>query len=137
MTGRVLGDDTAVILRRALDGLALRHEVISRNIANVDTPGFKASTVTFEQQLQRLIQQGEGDLALVTTDAGHLAAPTTESTQAQIIQRNNLTLREDGNNVDIEREMIELAETNLRYAAASQLLNRKLSLLRLIVNDGR
>ena len=137
MANRILGDDTTVALQRALDGLALRQQVISRNIANVDTPGYKASTVSFEQQLQRVLHNDGGDLTPTRTRPGHLAAPAPESVSPRVTQRTNLTMRRDGNNVDIEREMTDLVETTLRYSATASILNRKMALLRFIVSEGQ
>lgn len=135
MTNRILGDDTTLVLQRALDGLALRQQVISRNIANVDTPGYKASTVSFEGQLQRALD--DGGTSLTRTSAGHLAAPASEAAPTRVTERTGLTMRQDGNNVDIEREMTDLVETTLRYSAATRIMNRKLALLRFIVSEGQ
>ena len=137
MANRILGDNTTATLQRALDGLALRQQVISRNIANVDTPGYKASTVSFERQLQQALHDGEGGLTPTRTHAGHLAAPAPDPSSPRVTQRTNLTMRRDGNNVDIEREMNDLVETTLRYSAMTRILNRKLALLRFVISEGQ
>jgi len=137
MANQILGGDTTVALKRALDGLALRQQVISRNIANVDTPGYKASTVSFEQQLQHALRDDGRGLTPTRTSPGHLAAPAPEPASPRVTQRTNLTMRRDGNNVDIEREMIDLVETTLRYSATTRILNRKLALLRFVISEGQ
>lgn len=137
MANQILGDNTMVTLQRALDGLALRQQVISRNIANVDTPGYKASTVSFEQQLQHALRDDGGNPTPTRTSPGHLAAPASESASPRVTQRTNLTVRRDGNNVDIEREMTDLVETTLRYSATTRILNRKLALLRFVISEGQ
>jgi flagellar basal-body rod protein FlgB len=124
-------------LHRALDGLSLRQQTISNNLANADTPGFKAQQVQFEDALQQAIQRGQGgDLPLATTEPGHI------DDLAEIQDRPRTTTlggayRADGNTVDVEREMSDLAETQISYSAATRLMNTKLAFLRSIVSDGR
>ncbi|MDD5090603.1 MAG: flagellar basal body protein, partial [Candidatus Wallbacteria bacterium] len=50
---QIFGDDTQVVLEKGLDVAALRHQVITQNIANVNTPGYKLKDVSFEDQLNR------------------------------------------------------------------------------------
>ncbi len=113
-----LFDATMAQLSYGLDGLSQRQDIISTNIANVDTPGYLTHDVNFEQSLQSAIQQGTGNpLAVVP---GALPAPTT---------RNDLQVRNDGNNVDVNQQMIEMAQTSLRYQTAGQMISGKFSLL--------
>jgi flagellar basal-body rod protein FlgB len=115
-------------LKQSLNGLAERQRVIAGNIANVDTPGYKAKAVDFEQQLNealsrtRQIGPGGGRMSDIS--------PTVTYDYAA-------TVRNDGNNVDVDLQMAEMAETSLRYEAASQMLAKKYSLLRDIITEGR
>ncbi|MGQ9674960.1 MAG: flagellar basal body rod protein FlgB [Chloroflexota bacterium] len=132
-------DPTARCLKMALDGLSLRQQVTSNNIANVDTPGFKGGEVNFEAQLRRALRR-DGAGALKVTHPAHFAfAGESQSAidKPLVTQSNNLTLRNDGNNVDIEREMAKLAETTITYSAVSQQMAAKLSLLKSIISEGR
>lgn len=126
-------------LSTALDGLSLRQRVTGNNIANVDTPGYKAQFVKFEDQLQQALRSelDQPGLPLKTTNPGHL--PFSPSPGAQFIEvgQNDNNLRNDGNNVDIDLEMTSLAETSLRYQALAQLTASKLGLLKNIVRGGR
>lgn len=115
----------------ALDGLALRQEVIGRNLANVDTPKYQAQTVSFEETLQRL-EQPSPTLALAMTHAGHLAPRSSQTEAVQIANRTGGSSRADGNNVDVDQELTEMAETGIRYQAMSQLVSKKLLLLKSI-----
>lgn len=127
-----------VLLQAALDGLAARQRVISNNVANVDTPGFKASQVTFEGALRRAMGIEDGGLPLAKVQHG-LAGPDDQLADLTpvVVQSNQVTRRVDGNNVDIDQQMVELAETNITYNALAQLTGARLQLLRSVINDGR
>lgn len=131
--------DPTLILVRALDALALRQQVTASNIANADTPGFRASEVRFEDILQRALATRPGELSLARTDPRHLLAGGIDAAQVepQVVELSNTRLRNDGNNVDIDREMGLLAETTLRYNAVTEALARRLAMQRLIASDGR
>ena len=133
------GIDPTRIMAQALDGLALRQRVTANNVANADTPRFKASRVTFEETLrQRLHNEPGGNLNLVRTHAAHLPVDTADDARpARIVEMRGTTMRNDGNNVDIEQQMGILAETTMRYSAVSEALARKLAIMRTIASDGR
>jgi flagellar basal-body rod protein FlgB len=117
----------------ALDGLALRQQVISRNLANVDTPEYQAQQVTFEAAMQRA-ESGQARLSvgLTKTDAAHLSPKTEQTGLVQLSAREGNSLRADGNNVNVDQELTQMAETNIRYQAMSQLVSKKLLLLKSI-----
>lgn len=123
----------------ALDGLSLRQRVTSNNIANIDTPNFKAQYVTFEEQLQRALKNNDAEagLPLKTTEAGHIKFQARPGSNLIEVGRNASDLRNDGNNVDIDLEMTTLAETTMRYQALAQLTASKFGLLKNIVRGGR
>ncbi len=131
----IFNDSTMQVLRRALDGLSLRQQVMSNNIANVDTPGFKAQDVIFEDALRQAIARGQGDnLLLMKTSPAHLdAGPTT--VQPEVVSLDGAA-RADGNTVDIDYEMSRLAETQIAYDATARLVNMRLALLRSVVQGG-
>lgn len=126
-------------LSTALDGLSLRQRVTSNNIANVDTPGYKAQFVSFEDQLQRALHAETTDptIQLAATNTAHLQHSPVAGTPFSRVDNNGSDLRNDANNVDIDLEMTTLAETTLRYQALAQLTTNKLALLKNIVRGGR
>ena len=141
MSDHLLFDDAALrTTQTALDGLALRQQVISRNLANIDTPGYQAQTVTFEaalQQAQNTTGQPQPQLALAATEPAHLVGTTSAPIDPVAVEaRQGGTQRVDGNNVDIDVELTQMAETGVRYQALTQLASNKLSLLRTI-SQGR
>ena len=137
MAGITLNDNATQSLLTALDGLSVRQRVIANNLANINTPGFKASDVDFASQLEKAMQPDTG-MQMVSTQVGHLsAAARSEPTQAQIITRNDTSQRFDGNNVDLEKEMTCLTETLLHYQTATKMVSSRLALLRTVINEGR
>jgi len=112
------GDVVYTALKVVLDGCLIRHQVISNNIANVDTPGFKRSNVVFEQKLRDLIKER------------NISAHRIRKLRPETVIDRSSAWREDFNNVDIEREMMELSKNTLKYKIYVQLLSRKLGKIR-------
>jgi flagellar basal-body rod protein FlgB len=125
------------LLERSLDAASLRQKVLSHNIANIDTPNFKRSDVSFEKTLQQVLA---GDtLALRRTDERHIptGASSEQEVRPQVYQDQSTTMRNDGNNVDIDSEMTNLATNQIQYNALVAQLNHKFALLRYAVNEGK
>lgn len=128
----MIDDASMQAARIALDGLSQRQQVISHNLANVDTPGYKAQMVSFEGALNRALSQNKSSIQMQTTSEGHIAGSGSGSMAIQITERPGGSTRADGNNVDIDTELIDQTETGLRYQAISQVLSKKLILLKAI-----
>ncbi|MBA4180992.1 MAG: flagellar basal body rod protein FlgB [Anaerolinea sp.] len=127
-----LGDSTIGTVTGWLKGLGRRQEAISSNIANIDTPGYKRQDVAFESELRR--QAGRGATGLATTDSRHISSGSKLRNQLGLDPAQMLTSsRMDGNNVDIDQEMIALADTQMRYQAASSALSSKLRTIRNVI----
>lgn len=124
------------LISAALDGLALRQRVISENIANVSTPGYKAAKVTFEDALRAAARRRDPSDRTSNSEA---MDPTARSADLspRIFRPTGSTRRLDGNTVDIDQEMVELAETNIRFNALAQLATARFRALHTIVTDGR
>ena len=122
-------------LQTALDGLALRQQVITRNLANVDTPGYQAQSVTFEEALQSAQNPSrQPALKLALTQPAHLVGTQLQPREpVSVGERQGGTERADGNNVDVDVELTQMAETGIRYQAMTQLLTRKYQNLRAII----
>ena len=143
----LFNDPTQRAMRTALTGLQQRQQAIANNIANVDTPNYRAKGVAFEDALQAELGGPPKTpprlqrLGLDATDARHIqvkpvargaidARPVTFDTA-------DGTLRNDGNTVDVDREMSKLAETTILYNAMGQMTAGRLSLLRSAIREGR
>jgi flagellar basal-body rod protein FlgB len=129
------------ILEKSLNAASTQHKMISNNIANVDTPGFKGSEVVFQSKLQQVLNNREKSyLQLNVTHPNHIPlTPELSITELQpeVMTRTESTARNDGNNVDIDAEMARLAENTVYYTTVAQLLTGKLNTLRSVINDGR
>ena len=122
------------VLSGALSASSLRQKVIAHNLANFNTPGFKRYTVCFEEQLARA--QGMRALSLERTHCRHLGGGAGE--QVPVVQTDRSAARRvDGNNVDLEEEMIALVTNQLRYNACVQQVNSRFNRWRYVINEGR
>ena len=129
MSDSLFSDSAMRAARLALDGLSLRQQSISRNLANVDTPGYQAQTVNFEEALKRLTQP-DGSLKLAVTNASHLASSETSQAGFSLVTREGGSFRADQNNVDVDVEMTDMSEVGIQYQAVSQAVSQKLLLLK-------
>lgn len=132
--GNMVSDSSMNAARMALDGLAMRQQMISRNIANVDTPGFTAQQVNFEQVVKQALQQAEKP-AMNITHAAHFQTDPAAPTGVTFTSRPGGSTREDGNNVDIDNELIDMNETALRYQALTQMISQKFQLIKSIATS--
>ncbi len=124
-------DNAFLAARTALDGLMRRQTIIGQNLANVDTPGYKAQDVDFESTLQRALRQNQSDLAVKRTDNKHMNLNTTTGVGlTQVQQRVGGSEREDGNNVSIDLELSQMAETGIRYQTLTSLVSSKFEVLK-------
>lgn len=121
------------VLEKGLDASSLRQKVLTDNVANVDTPEFKRSDVNFQAVLGTVLGEAAGTLPLRRTVPQHLAGLTGEG-QA-VVEDNATTLRNDGNNVDIDREMTNVAENGLYYNSVTRTLTSQLGYLRMVIQE--
>jgi flagellar basal-body rod protein FlgB len=112
-------------LQAAMSGLAARQRTIANNVANVDTPGFKASEVRFEDVLSQAVTRAKPGTS-VDQSSLNAAARATNQVDAT-------TSRADGNNVDIDQQMEMLSEANLNYSALTQVMSTRLGILRNVI----
>jgi len=116
-------------LERALDYHLERQNVLNGNVANVNTPGYKA------RDLVQPAQASEGKLALQTTNGQHLAAGGAND-GAQMVEDTTSPAGLDGNTVTLEKEMSKMMANSLRYDAATEVISRRLAMLRYAASDG-
>jgi flagellar basal-body rod protein FlgB len=115
-------------LERALDLAAFRHQILTANLANIDTPGYRTRDVpTFAGEIdQALAARGNGD-----PDSAAVAPETPVAREVR-----GLVERPDGNNVSAERESLLLAENQLRFEVAVAFLKAEFHRLSLAINGG-
>jgi flagellar basal-body rod protein FlgB len=129
MSDSLFSDNAMRTARTSLDGLSLRQQAISRNLANIDTPGYQAETINFGDTLKHLVNQ-DGSLGLETTNTSHILPASQDTTSFSISHRQGGSARADQNNVDVDVEMTEMSETGIQYQAVSQTISQKLLLLK-------
>lgn len=126
---------TVQTITKVLDATALNQTIISNNIANVNTPGYKRSEVAFRDQLKRALSQS--DVSLSRTHASHLpVAINVSQVEPKVEIDSEAAMRWDGNNVDVEREMAKLSHNSMEYNMFSTLLRRSFDGLRRVI-EGR
>ncbi|CCZ05328.1 MAG: flagellar basal body rod protein FlgB [Clostridiales bacterium] len=114
------------VLDKAADASWIRNEVISNNIANVDTPNYKRQDVEFESYLLAQLE-GANSSSLKKTVAG---MDLDSLTSTIYTDSNSLSYRLDGNNVDIDTENVELASNQLKYQALVSSINNEFSMIK-------
>jgi flagellar basal-body rod protein FlgB len=123
-------------LRRHMSMAAARQVVAASNLANVNTPGYKAKEADFTQTLDRQLAQG---VTLATTNPGHLSGAPDPSSAARAIPTRDIagaTERKDGNSVLIDRELLTMTSAAGSFSRAQTTLAAKFKLLRYAITGG-
>ncbi|MDR0936140.1 MAG: flagellar basal body rod protein FlgB [Oscillospiraceae bacterium] len=123
---------TSDFLHKGIEGAWLRNSVIRNNIANVETPGFKASDVEFESVFRNTLKAVADDrLDTKMTRERHFDFHNYDLDFApHIVKREDTSMRYDENNVDIEDENVKLAQNSILYNTMVAQLNSELTRLR-------
>ena len=123
------------VLERGLDIAVTRHKVISSNIANEETPGYKAREVNFQKELLKKL--GPATLDMARTNSAHLNAGNPGAKGIEIKIDRTSAEGIDGNSVSLEKEMVKMAENKLMHDAAMTLLSKKFEGLKSAIIGGR
>jgi len=123
-------DSSYSIIKNALDASSMRQRAISSNISNINTPGYKVNKVEFEDHLRKATD----GIAMKKTNESHFGVGNIGDVTATVEKRTSTVLNENGNNVDIDYEMTELAANEIYYSTLIQLLNSKYSKLNASIN---
>ena len=131
-------DGTMNLLQKSLNVRSVQHQVLSSNVANADTPNYKAFEIAVDEELRKL-GTGRPRIQLARTQSGHLPVGRIEADRVTL--RNSpaptLSLRADGNTVDLDRAMGELSENTIKYKTSAQLIGMKLKDLKNAIIGGR
>ncbi len=108
-------------LSYGMDTTSVKNNVIAENIANVDTPTYKASKLEFDEVMQDFLGTGK-KLPLVQTNEKHFATGGFKGIPADYVRfQNNPSLRNDGNDVNLDYEMSEMASNSVLYQELTQI----------------
>ena len=127
------------ILGNATDAAWLSQRVVANNIANVNTPNFKRSEVSFQDKLQAAIK-GQKEGFMNVTHPKHIGdSPRValEDIRPEIYRVRNTSLRTDGNNVDLDIEMAKLAQIQMLYSTLLEVIGARQARLRTAISEGR
>lgn len=121
MSGRI--DDVLRFNQTALTLRASRQELIASNIANADTPNYKAKDIDFARALQGALAGSAPQEHLATTSSGHLPGSNRGVLGAPILYRTPAQPSADGNTVDMDVERAQFADNALRYEASVKFIS--------------
>ncbi len=125
--------ETITSLERGLNYSTTKSKAIAQNIANVDTPNYKAKQVSFKE----VFEQARGaEVTAYKTDQKHIDF-RKRNVQPGVYNISNFRYRHDGNGVDMDKEQAELAENQIYYNALVDRLNGKFNTLQNVVKGGR
>ncbi|MDH4224512.1 MAG: flagellar basal body rod protein FlgB [Deltaproteobacteria bacterium] len=133
-----LFDTRLSLLQKSLDLRSARNNLLASNIANAETPGYKARDLVFEKALGEAMQsQTPGPLQV--TDRRHLDGRQplpVEMVNGEMIQSGNPVGSLDDNSVNLETEMAKLGENQVSYNALTRMMNYKFNLLKTVLSQG-
>lgn len=126
-------DRTMTGLTKAMDLSFKRNDALAANIANAETPQYRAVDLTFGKELERAF--GDSQESVMRTDSRHLDVGQNQS--ARYVQDNSSLTKPDGNNVDVDLQMGRLSDNSGDYAMAARLIKRQIGLIRTAIREGR
>ncbi|MFA5907818.1 MAG: flagellar basal body rod protein FlgB [Vicinamibacterales bacterium] len=118
-------------LRRQMSAAVQRQSAAASNLANLETPGYRTRDASFAEALNAEIG------SLSTTHAGHMGGSTEAGRESTLQETEGLASRRDGNNVQLDRELIALNRASGDFSAAQTALAAKFRLVRYAINEGR
>ncbi len=121
--------DYVRILDKAADASWLRHDAISNNLSNVDTPGYKRQDVAFESVLKKAL----GSNRYQPMDSKVARAKTKNLSPRTYTDYENFSYRIDGNNVDVDNENVMLAENQMKYQGLLTGISQEFANLQLVM----
>lgn len=133
---KIFSSSTIPLLNRAMDVASERDTIIADNIANEDTPNFKRRELIFEEKLKKVLDSQTNRGKLSISNPRHIqigGLSGWKDMQPDIIQVNDESYRNDGNNVDIDAEMAKRTKNELYYDTLAQSMSQEIKLLRLAI----
>lgn len=120
-------------LERTIGLSQKRHAVVSSNISNIDTPGYRAKDIDFKAALNRVLESGK-ELDLARTNPGHIDFEQSGAGGVEAVEEKG---EWNGYNwLNIDREMTKLTQNNLIYRTSVETLLRKMAILREVIKEG-
>lgn len=130
---------TDAVLEESLNQRLIKQNVITSNISNAQTPGYRSMGYEFEEQLRAAVGN-DGQMAIQATDDRHFkhqGLTVNGDLRGDLHVKPTESVGNDGNTVDMDAEMADLAWNQTLYRATVEILNRRLGMLRYGINGGR
>jgi flagellar basal-body rod protein FlgB len=121
-------------LGRQLTIAVAKQSVAAGNLANLDTPGYKTRDVSFDDVLAQQVQSGD---TMAVTRPGHLAGSAGAPPAHDVRDVEGLPTRRDGNNVELDRELLSMSRASTDFTAAQTALSAKFRLVRYAIAESR
>ncbi|MGE4234034.1 MAG: flagellar basal body rod protein FlgB [Bacteriovoracia bacterium] len=134
MADRIL-DSTITGLNTLMNFRLANQNLIASNIANADTPGYHAQKMEFEDAMRNAWEISER-LKMDTSHPEHFIKADPGHIDPEIYDNPNGVVKLDGNTVDRNAEQVSMAENQIQYDAAAELMRRKIALLKYSINEG-
>jgi flagellar basal-body rod protein FlgB len=124
-------------LEKSLNLRSKRHQVLAANIANIDTPKYKAFDLVIKEAFKKSAGEN-GNINLVRTHRDHLPIKGNRTDRVTLTRADEtaFSLRGDGNNVNLDKTMGDLAENTLLFKTAAQIISRKFRGLKSVIDGG-
>lgn len=122
-------NNSMLMIEKSLDFVWQRQKVIAENIANVETPGYKAKYLTFEDELRRSLSSAQKS----NVNRGELVRSAVDSSRARVNVSDATSTRLDGNNVVADAENVEMARAQFQYEYLIRQINDQFTRLRSVI----
>jgi flagellar basal-body rod protein FlgB len=133
----MVDDPTLNAMGQYLTRLSKRQQLVSSNIANIDTPGYKAKDISFHATMEELLAPQSVPMQATRPEHNALDHLRFAPMEPEVFEVQGLTERGDGNNVDLDKEMLKLGDTSFGYSMVTQLLRTKFRTIASSINEGR
>jgi flagellar basal-body rod protein FlgB len=121
------------LLQSALNAASLRQQVISNNIANAETPGYKGKKVVFEDVLKQHLSNQTNFIGNRTDSRHFVIGQPSEAPVAKIVENSNTTMQNNGNNVDVDEEMTNMGKNAIWYNTLVEQVNSEFQQLSIAI----
>jgi len=136
----ILDTHTKVVLKTAIDNLNKKQQVISSNLANIDTPLYKAKTTNFDSLMNNVLKKEnyQYEKNFIQTHEKHFSLKDDfekNNLDFEILQKNNYLVQNDENDVDLDIENMEMSKTNMLLNASISAYNKEGSLFNKVLTS--
>jgi len=129
-----LFSSTITALERGLDYSVQKQKAISQNIANADTPNYKAKDVTFKSVFEN---EMNANFMANKTNSKHFEFKYGQASSNSIVEKSDTSYSHNGNNVDLDTEMAQLAENQIYNQALVDRINGQFNTLKSVIRGGK